>query len=150
MIGLQHHLRQDNHIRYLNTAGFALRREKAAVEEGLFERSVLRGEDMLLLAEIINTGQLPVFVENAMVQHSILLSPLGCLQKEVRSAYRERKAYEMAAARGCRIRVSHRERVQMLQFMWKMSAAPSIGRAAWLFLIIRQTLQRIISYLPLS
>jgi glycosyltransferase involved in cell wall biosynthesis len=146
LIGLQHHLRRDDRIRYLNTAGFALRRAKAAVEEGLFETSVLRGEDTLLLAGIINNGQLPIFVEDARVQHSVLLSPIACLQKDLRSAYRERKAYEMAAARGCRIRVGHKQRLQMWCFLWKVSRTPDIGKAAWFFLVLRQALQRMISY----
>ncbi len=146
LIGLQHHLRQEEHIRYLNTAGFALRRGKAAAEKGLFEPSVPRGEDTLLLSELIKSGELPLFVEQAVVRHTVLLSPLACLRKDIRSAYRERKAYEMVAARGCRIRVSHKDRLQMLRFMWNISAEPSIGRAAWLFLILRQALQRIVSY----
>jgi len=146
LLGLQHYLRRGAHIRYLNTAGFALRRGKVPVEKGLFEPSVPRGEDTLLLAELIRSGQLPIFAENATVQHTILLSPLACLRKDARSAYRERKAYEIATARGSRIRIRHKERLQMLRWMWKVSATPSIGRGAWFFLIVRQALQRIISF----
>jgi glycosyltransferase involved in cell wall biosynthesis len=148
LVGLQHHLRRDNHIRYLNTAGFALRREKVPSERGLFEPSVYRGEDTLLLSDLIRDGQLPRFVEGATIQHSIPLSPLACLRKDMRSAYRERKAYGIAAARGSKIRMSHKERLHMLHWMWNVSAMPSIGRAAWFFLILRQTLQRIISFFP--
>lgn len=142
----QHMLQSDGRIRYLNTAGFAIRRTRVNIEAGLFDPVALRAEDTLLLANLMQHGELPLFVANAIVQHSIPLSFMGCLLKDMRSAYREAKTYDIIAAKGVRIRVSHRDRLRMLSSMWKIAGQDSIGRSAWFVLVARQTLQRIVSF----
>jgi len=136
----------DGRIRYLNTAGFAIRREKVDVNGGLFDPAAVRGEDTLLLVTLMQRGELPLLVAGSVVQHIIRFGLVGCLLKEVRSAYLERKAFAIGAARGCRVRVSNRDRLNMLRFMWKTSGQRSIGRAAWFVLVTRQSLQRTISF----
>ena len=145
LITLQDHLRVNACIRYVNTAGFAIR--SASIEPGkdLFNPTVLRGEDTLLLLDLLESGELPLYALAAVVQHATPLTIFRCLQKDIRSAYREGKAYKIAAARELRIRVTHRERLTMLKAMWKTSAQPSIGRTAWFVLTLRQALQRVIS-----
>ncbi|MGA7376603.1 MAG: glycosyltransferase family A protein, partial [Candidatus Sulfotelmatobacter sp.] len=60
LINFQEHVLQpDGRIRYLNTAGFAIRRKRVDVENGLFDPVALRGEDTLLLASLIEAGELP-------------------------------------------------------------------------------------------
>lgn len=50
LINFQDHMLQpDGRIRYLNTAGFAIRRRRADIEAGVFDPSALRGEDTLFL-----------------------------------------------------------------------------------------------------
>ena len=81
LITIQEHMLQpDGSIRYLNTAGFAIRR-RAEGQEGLFEPSALRGEDTLLLADLIERGELPLFVPTAVVEHAILLSFAGAFAR---------------------------------------------------------------------
>ena len=46
-------LQPDGRIRYLNTAGFAIRRTAVNVEEGLFDPVAIRAEDTLLLANLM-------------------------------------------------------------------------------------------------
>jgi glycosyltransferase involved in cell wall biosynthesis len=139
-------LQPDGRIRYLNTAGFAIRRSRVNSEECLFDPVAQRGEDTLLLANLMQAGQLPFFVANATVQHARPLSFTQCLLKDVRSAYVERRTYAMIASKGVRIRLGNRERLEMLLSTWKIAGQNSIGRTAWFVLVVRQTVQRIVSF----
>jgi glycosyltransferase involved in cell wall biosynthesis len=144
---LQDHLLQPNGcIRYLNTAGFAIRRASVETERGLFDPFALRAEDTLLLANLMERGILPFFVADAVIQHDIPLSLLECFRKDIRSAYLEGRTYDLISAKGIRIRMNHRERLGMLWSAWKASGQPSIGRSGWFVLTVRQALQRIVSF----
>ena len=46
-------LQSDGHIRYLNTAGFAIRRSKVPEDGNLFNPAAIRAEDTLLLATLM-------------------------------------------------------------------------------------------------
>ncbi len=147
LITFQNHMLQpDGRIRYLNTAGFAIRRTKVNVEIGMFDPVALRAEDTLLLANLMQRGELPLFVPNAVVEHAISLSLIGCIRKDIRTVRLEGKAYDMIAAKGVKIRVSHRERLRLLSSMWRTASHNSIGRSAWFVLVIRQAFQRVISF----
>src|SRR5580700_6858999 len=147
LITFQNHMLQaDGRIRYLNTAGFAIRRTLVDIEAGVFDPAALRAEDTLLLANLMQRGELPWFVPDAIVEHAIQLSLMGCLRKDIRSAYLEGRTYDIIASKGVKIRVTHRERLQMLASMWKSAGRPSIGRSAWFVLAMRQALQRTISF----
>ncbi len=143
----EHSLQPDGRIRYLNTAGFAIRRARAETETALFDPAALRGEDTLLLANLIQRGELPLFVPAAIVQHDVSLSLMACLRKDIRSAYLEGRTYHLIAAKGIRIRVTPGERLKLLSSLWKTAGQPSIGRTAWFVLVGRQALQRMISVL---
>jgi glycosyltransferase involved in cell wall biosynthesis len=133
-------------IRYLNTAGFAIRRSSVNAAEGLFNPAALRSEDTLLLVELIQRGELPFFVPEAVVQHAVSLPLLNCLAKDVRSAWQEGKTFEMIETKGIPVRMSHKERLTMLATTWRIAHRPSIGRTAWLVLVIRQSVQRIVTF----
>jgi glycosyltransferase involved in cell wall biosynthesis len=146
LMALQDYMLQtDGRIRYLNTAGFAIRRTRATRETDLFDPTALRAEDTLLLVNLIQCGELPLFVPEAVVEHTVQLSLLACLRKDAQSAYLERRAYEIIASKGVRIRATQRERMRLLFSMWKTARERSIGRLAWITLVFRQTLQRTIS-----
>jgi cellulose synthase/poly-beta-1,6-N-acetylglucosamine synthase-like glycosyltransferase len=147
LITLQDHLLQpDGCLRYLNTAGFAIRRAQVNIEEGIFHTGAIRGEDTLLLANLIERGELPLFVASAIVQHDTPFTLMECLHKDIRSAYLEASTYEIIASKGVRFRVSYRERLEMLQSMWRTSGQPSIGRSAWFVLAIRQVLRLLLHF----
>lgn len=147
LITFQNHMLQpDGRIRYLNTAGFAIRRAKVNVETGMFDPVALRAEDTLLLANLMQRGELPLFVPDAVVEHAISLSLIACIRKDIRTVRLEGKAYDMIAAKGVKIRVSHRERLRLLSSMWRTASQDSIGRSAWFVLVIRQAFQRVISF----
>ena len=132
-------------IRYLNTAGFAIRRATVDTEAGLFDTSAARGEDTLLLVNLMQKGVLPLLVPDATVEHAIPLSVMECFRKDLKSAYVEAKTYDIIASKGIRIRMTHRERLDMLSATWRASRQSSIGRSAWLLLTARQALQRSVS-----
>ncbi len=145
LITLQDHLLQpDGTLRYLNTAGFAIRRTHVNVEAGIFYTRAIRGEDTLLLADLIQRGQLPLLVANAVVQHETPFSLMESLHKEIRSAFLEMNTYKMIDSKGVKFQVSHRERLQMLRAMWKTCDRPSVGRTAWFVLVIRQVLRLLV------
>jgi len=141
---IQHHtLQMDGRIRYLNTAGFSIRRSKVNLERQPFDAAARRGEDTLLLATMLMAGECPVFVDRALVRHEIALSPLQCLIKVVRSALLVASTYKRIHRMGIRIRVSHWHRMKMLFWMWAFSGQPSLGRSAWAFAVARQILCRV-------
>jgi cellulose synthase/poly-beta-1,6-N-acetylglucosamine synthase-like glycosyltransferase len=147
LITLQNHLRQPNDcIRYLNTSGFAIRREKVKAKGFVFDPAALRAEDTLVLANLMQDGELPLFVANAIVQHAISLSLVEFFLKGIWSAYHEGKTYDVIASKGVRIRVTHRERLSMLSAMWRTSRERSIGRLAWFVLAARQSLRLLTSF----
>lgn len=66
----QHNLRTGSgHIRYLDTAGFAIRRAYVERNSPLFNVADIRGSDTSLLARLYTEGLLPRFVESAHVEH---------------------------------------------------------------------------------
>ena len=138
----KHMLRPDGCIRYLNTAGCAIRKESVDAGGNVFDPAAPRSEDTLFLAGLMQAGELPLFVPDAVVQHAIPLSLLACFLKDVRSAYLEGQASVLIAAKGVRIRATHRERLDMLSSMWEASKRESIGRMAYFVVLIRQVLGR--------
>lgn len=142
LLGIQNQtLQPDGCIRYLNTAGFAIRRESAG--SVLFNPVTQRAEDTLLLANLIGRGELPFFVPDAIVQHAIQLSLTQCFFKDIRSAWREGKAYDIIAAKGVTVRMNDRARMRMLLSMWSAARQPSIGTMAWCVVLLRRTVHRI-------
>jgi glycosyltransferase involved in cell wall biosynthesis len=147
LINFQDHMLQpDGRIRYLNTAGFAIRRRRADIEAGVFDPVALRGEDTLLLAKLMQVGELPLFVADAIVEHCVPLSLMESLRKDFRSARLEKGTYDTIASKGVRVRVTHRERLKLLSSMWKTARRESIGRSAWFVLVVRQGFKRMLSF----
>jgi glycosyltransferase involved in cell wall biosynthesis len=142
----EHMLQPDGRIRYLNTAGFAMRKAAVDVERGVFDPVALRAEDTFLMANLMQRGELPFFVASATVEHAIPLSVLACLRKDLRSIYLEAKTYDLIASKGVRFRVGYGERFAMVWSMWKASGRRSFGRRPWFVVTGRQGLRLIASY----
>jgi glycosyltransferase involved in cell wall biosynthesis len=148
LITLENHLLQpDGCIRYLNTAGFAIRKSRIDLDCRLFDPAAHRAEDTLLLADLIQSGELPFFVSDAIVQHIVPLSLIKCFRKDLRAAYVETRAYAIIASRGLTVRVDHKQRLHMLSSMWSSSKDESIGRSAFFVAVARQVLSRSVSIL---
>lgn len=140
-------LQPDGRIRLLNTAGFAIRRSHPSIQKGPFDPTAIRGEDTLLLATLIQGGELPFFVPTATVRHSVSLSPAECLWKDLRSGWVEGTAFKAISAKGVRVRMRNRDRVRMLCSTWKTARERSLGPAAWAVLITRQLVERSVTVL---
>ena len=148
LIALQNQtLQPDGRIRLLNTAGFAIRRLHTCLQQGPFDLTALRGEDTLLLSTLMQHGELPFFVANAKVRHSISLSIAECFRKDLRSGWLQRGTFRAIAGKGIRIRMRNKDRVRMLHSTWETARQPSIGRAAWMVLVSRQLLERAVTVL---
>lgn len=147
LVTLQDHLMQPNGcIRYLNTAGFAIRAARVRPGGEMFDPGARRAEDTLFLVRLIERGELPLFVADALVQHAIPLSLAQCLLKDIRSGYLGGRTYKQMAAKGVKIRIGYRERLRILASMWKMSRQPWIGRGGYFVLLLRQMLERLVSW----
>ncbi len=143
LIAIQEQTLQNNgRIRYLNTSGFAIRKSYLGNDPELFNPAALRAEDTLLLASLIQHGELPLFAGNCTVQHSIQLSLWECLLKDVRKSRLEAKALNLIPSTGARVRMKNRDRFRMLVSTWKMARNPSIGSAGWAVLVARQFVER--------
>ena len=143
---MQHQmLRTDGSVRYLNTAAFAIRRSSLEVGSRLFNPVARRGEDTLLLADLILRNELPFLATDAAVLHIVPLTVLQCLRKDLRSAFLEGGTFALIADRGIRIRIDNRERLKMLRLTWVAARQPSIGKLAWFVLLSRQLLSRLTS-----
>jgi glycosyltransferase involved in cell wall biosynthesis len=142
----QQTLQPDGRIRYLNTAGFAIRRTAVDIEKGVFDPTALRAEDTFFMASLIQRGKLPLFVSDATVQHSIPLSLTECLRKDLRSVWLEARTYELIDSKGVKFRLSYRERLSMLRSMWKTSRTLALGRWPWFVVTGRQGLRLVVSY----
>jgi len=128
-------------MRYLNTAGFAIRRTALGRNEDLFDPAATRAEDTVLLATLLRKGQSPFLVANAIVQHVITPSVLSRLKKDALSAYRERYAFSQIEAMGVRVRMTHRARWQLLRASWSSHYPIS----ACSLLMTRQLLRRAVT-----
>src|SRR3984957_148942 len=131
----QYMLQPDGRIRYLN------------IETGIFDPTALRAEDTLLLADLMQAGELPLFVTDAIVEHYIPLSLAACFRKDIRSAYLEGRTNSVISSKGVKIRLTHPERLRLLAALWETARQPSIGRSAWFVVVGRQALLRTISFL---
>lgn len=138
-------VQEDRSIRYLNTSGFAVRRSTINPNANLFDPTALRSEDTLLLTNLIENDEFPLFVGDAVVRHTLQMSLMQCIRKDIRVAWVEASTFKRIAAKGVRVRMSNRERITMLRSLWNRSRHPSIGRSAWFLLATRQALQRTIS-----
>jgi glycosyltransferase involved in cell wall biosynthesis len=137
-------LQPDGGIRFLNTAGFALRRRAIPSNRPIFDETALRGEDTLLFADLLSRGITPRFVESAVVSHRVRLSVWKCLVRDVRCARLEARTLAGIAGGESDVRVRPDERRRMLRAVLAGSRDPRIGRAAGLLLIVRQTIRFLI------
>jgi hypothetical protein len=145
---LQENLIQaDGCIRYLNTAGFAIRRSRVNSEGFAFEPAAIRAEDTLVLANLMQGGELPYFVANSVVQHATSLSLTDYFLKALWSAYHEGRTYDIIASMGVKVRANYRERLSMFSSMWRTCEQKSIQRSACLLLAFRQLMRLMTSFI---
>jgi hypothetical protein len=139
-----HMLQSDGRVRCLNTAELPFVAQRRTCRPICLIPPALRVEDIFMV-DLMQAGELPLVVPDAVVEHAIPLSLLECLRKDIRSAFTEKRAYDIIAAKGIRIRLTHRERLRLLRILRKTAGQPAIGRLVFFLLVARQTIKRVIS-----
>jgi glycosyltransferase involved in cell wall biosynthesis len=128
---------ENGRIRWLNTSGFAIRRSAFIADGAIFDPQAQRGQDTMLLARLINRGQLPRFASEAVVRHApqtttwrYVLSgfPIG-----YRTAWTRRHVKKAA-----KVYMSHGDRCRLLASFWKASRQQSIGTVPFCLLVLRR------------
>jgi glycosyltransferase involved in cell wall biosynthesis len=136
---------EDGHIRFANTTAFALKGNYLK-RTNVFDPRATRGEDSLLLDELVGLGKLPRYVISAVVQHNPRLPLQRYIRKHFWIGYYSGYARQELEKTG-RIRMSSSERRKTLKLIWQISHNRSskltavliivatvferIGRVAW-------------------
>jgi glycosyltransferase involved in cell wall biosynthesis len=136
----RHMVKPSGHISYLNTAGAAIRRDRTAPDGEVFDVHALRGQDTMLFADMIRSGEYPRFVPSAIVLHNVRLHISKYLWKGLWTGYVEGRTYQVIKARGTNIRSTGSDRIQMLSSMWKKCLLHSWGPYPFFIVTARQSL----------
>jgi glycosyltransferase involved in cell wall biosynthesis len=133
-------LTPSGHIRYLNTAGCAIRRSRTAEDGVLFDPRAVRAQDTLLLADLILSDECPLFVPEAIVKHDVRLRVGRYMWKALRTGYVGGRTYTIIRTLGVSIRADAPQRVRILLSMLNHSLKKSSGIAPLVIVITRQCL----------
>jgi glycosyltransferase involved in cell wall biosynthesis len=128
-------------LMYLNTSGFAIRRD-AALEFGqLFDPLARRGEDTLLLSQLMKRGQMPHYLPDAAIQHAVGL-PLGrYMWVGLSIGYKEGYAYAKVATNAEKLDSGTPQRWEQLKRLRRIAKEKALGNAAFLTVFVRQVLR---------
>jgi glycosyltransferase involved in cell wall biosynthesis len=130
-------------LMYLNTSGFAIRREAALAFGQLFDPLAHRGEDTLLLSQLMKRGQMPHYLAGAAIQHAVRLS-LGrymCVGLSV--GYKEGYAYAKVAENAEKLDSGTSQRWEQLKRLHRIAKEKSLGTSAFVVVFVRQVLRLI-------
>jgi hypothetical protein len=129
---------QDGSIKWLNTAGFAIRRAYAELLMPLFDERAIRAQDTLLLAKLLEKGQSPPrYLPGSIVFHSPRMTLLGYICKAYDEHVDSLKAYALMAQMNLTIRMSLQERGEILRHFWFKASQLRHGWLAFSVVITR-------------
>jgi glycosyltransferase involved in cell wall biosynthesis len=128
-------------LMYLNTSGFAIRRDAALAFGQLFDPLARRGEDTLLLSQLMKRGQMPHYLPEAAIQHAVRL-PLGrYMWVGLSIGYKEGYAYAKIAKNAEKLDSGTPQRWEQLKRLRRIAKEQSLGTAAFLTVFARQVLR---------
>jgi glycosyltransferase involved in cell wall biosynthesis len=128
-------------LMYLNTSGFAIRREAALAFGQLFDPLARRGEDTLLLSQLMKRGHMPHYVPGAAIQHAVRL-PLGrYMWVGLSIGYKEGYAYAKIAKTAENLDSGTSQRWEQLKRLHRIAQEKSLGTGAFLTVFVRQVLR---------
>jgi glycosyltransferase involved in cell wall biosynthesis len=137
----QGRLDEAGRLMYLNTSGFAMRRDAALAFGQLFDPLARRGEDTLLLSQLMKRGQMPHYLPNAAIQHAVRL-PLGrYMWVGLSIGYREGYAYAKIATNAEKLDSGSSQRWEQLKRLRRIAKEKSLGAAAFWTVFVRQVLR---------
>lgn len=131
----------DGHIKWLNTAGFAIRRRFGEHIAPLFDERAKRSQDTLLLAKLMKSGRMPRFVSDGVVIHSPGLSCLQYIGKAYKEHIGSRKAYELIRQMDIKMKVSRQERKMIVRKLYQRSSTLPNGWKAFGLLLARNMIK---------
>ncbi|HXM14681.1 MAG TPA: glycosyltransferase [Candidatus Eremiobacteraceae bacterium] len=128
-------------LMYLNTSGFAIRRDAALAFGQLFDPLARRGEDTLLLSQLMKRGQVPHYLPDAAIQHAVRL-PLGrYMWVGLSVGYKEGYAYAKIANNAEKLDPGTSQRWEQLKRLHRIAKERSLGTGALLVVFVRQVLR---------
>ena len=128
-------------LMYLNTSGFAIRREAARALGQLFDPLARRGEDTLLLSALMKRGQMPRYLPDAAIQHAVRLPLARYMWVGLKIGYREGYAYAKIAKNAEKLDSGTSQRWEQLNRLRRIAKEKSLGEAAFLTVFVRQVLR---------
>ncbi len=136
-------LQPDSHIRWLNTSGFAIRRQMIQELGVIFNPKAIRAHDTYLLCKLMVRGQLPLYAPDAAVTHRVRLSFPMYLYKAVATSSAESRDYAAIERLGIHFRCTGTERLHMLGVMFKSAGHNSFGYDALAVALVREALRKL-------
>jgi glycosyltransferase involved in cell wall biosynthesis len=133
-------LTTDGHIRWLDTAAFAIRRTGCLPGE-VFDTRASRGSDSVLLARLMQDNRLPAYVSDAYVQHCVCLSIAGYLAKALRSSVAESASRDIIQAVGTPLTSPLSARLRSIPDLFAYAPAKRTGVAVVCIVLVRYALQ---------
>jgi len=130
-------------LMYLNTSGFAIRRDVALSFGQLFDPLARRGEDTLLLSQLMKRGQMPHYLPGAAIQHAVRLPLSRYMWVGLSIGYKEGYAYAQIANNAEKLDSGSSQRWEHLKRLYRIAKENSLGTTAFLVVFVRQVLRLI-------
>jgi glycosyltransferase involved in cell wall biosynthesis len=128
-------------LMYLNTSGFAIRRDAALAFGQLFDPLARRGEDTLLLSQLMKRGQMPHYLADAAIQHAVRLPLARYMWVGLSVGYKEGYAYAKIATNAEKLDSGSSQRWEQLKRLHRIAKEKSLGNAAFWTVFVRQVLR---------
>ncbi len=128
-------------LMYLNTSGFAIRRDAALDLGQLFDPLARRGEDTLLLSHLMKRGQMPHYLPDAAIQHAVRLPLPRYMWVGLSIGYKEGYAYAKIATNAEKLDSGTSQRWEQLKRLHRIAKEKSLGNAAFVTVVVRQVLR---------
>lgn len=123
------------YIKYLDTAGFAVRRKYVESNYPLFDVAHIRGSDTALLSRLMADGQIPRFVDAAHIEHRPVQGMGANLLKQLRSGYYASPARESLRS-STDVLLPRRGRAAVIVAAWTIAHNHGTGVSSFLYLAL--------------
>lgn len=132
---------EDGHVHYLNTSGFGLRRSYAPAAGKVFDESVRRGEDSILLADLLELGAVPRLLDGGTVRHVPRLGLFRYISKHFQIGYQTDVA-QSRLAKATQGRLDSAGRRRMFTAMRRRARGRRYGWAAFGLILVAYAIER--------
>lgn len=134
---------ENGHIRYANTSALAIRKSFVEAGRDLFDTSALRGEDTLLLARLIDEGELPVWVPDARALHMPELPVWKYIRKHLSIGYHTAGARNQLGKRSSEVLLGSEGRRNFFKLMVSEAAGNPLDMVALSLIVVAHGIERL-------